>query len=43
MKISRILGRRGLALLVCAIAVSLVATPAPAFLFKKKLPPVTYT
>jgi lipoprotein-anchoring transpeptidase ErfK/SrfK len=42
MKISRILGHRGAALLACAIAVSLVATPAPAF-FKKKLPPVTYS
>jgi lipoprotein-anchoring transpeptidase ErfK/SrfK len=43
MNVSRILGRRCAALLACAIAASLVATPAPAFLFKKKLPPVTYT
>ena len=32
----------GLALVVCALAASLVATPSQAF-FKKKPPPVTYT
>jgi lipoprotein-anchoring transpeptidase ErfK/SrfK len=41
MNVWRILGRRGAAFLACAIAASLVTTPAPAF-FKKKLPPVTY-
>lgn len=42
MRLSRILGRGGALFLMCAMAASLAATPAPAFLFKKKLPPVTY-
>ena len=41
MRLPKFLGRGGLALLACAMAASLVATPAPA-LFKKKLPPITY-
>ena len=42
MRLTKRLGRGMLALLACAMAASLVATPAPAF-FKKKLPPVTYS
>ena len=42
MRLTKRLGRGMLAFLACAMAASLVATPAPAF-FKKKLPPVTYS